>query len=138
MKGFKKLATMLLSVLTLCIGAGGFAACNGVNVDPNGSGGVVITPNSGNPNTNSGQDSLVSILPSSEQESDASETPSHTHTWGEGVITVPATCTEVGEISYTCSTCDEVRTESVATVDHVYYNKECTVCGLPESDHVHM
>lgn len=46
------------------------------------------------------------------------EVPALGHDWGEGVITTAATCTEAGEITYTCSRCNETKTETVAATGH--------------------
>ena len=44
----------------------------------------------------------------------------HTHSWDNGVVTKEATCTEKGIITYTCSGCDEIRTEDIAEINHNY------------------
>ena len=60
------------------------------------------------------------------------------HTWNDGEITTPASCTEEGEKTYTCTVCGYVKTESVAKTAHIpseewSYNEGqhfhiCTVC----------
>ena len=69
-------------------------------------------------------------------------TPSHTHAWNEGFITKAATCSEEGEVTYSCD-CGKTRTEKLPKLEHTYvmaetkatcteYRKEtytCTVCG---------
>ena len=40
--------------------------------------------------------------------------PEHEHTWNEGEITTPATCTTEGVKTYTCTGCGETKTEAVA------------------------
>lgn len=42
----------------------------------------------------------------------------HAHSWDAGSITKEPTCTEEGEKTYTCSECQEVRTEPVAPLGH--------------------
>ncbi len=54
--------------------------------------------------------------------------PEHTHNETEE-ITRPATCTEPGEKTYTCSICGESRTETIPAEGHHYENGACTVCG---------
>ncbi len=58
---------------------------------------------------------------------------SHTHTWDNGVVTKPATCTEKGVKTYTCSGCGETRTEAIAETDHNYIatviRPTCTTSG---------
>ena len=40
------------------------------------------------------------------------------HSWGEGSVTVEASCTEAGSISYLCTVCGEVRSEEVPATGH--------------------
>ena len=58
---------------------------------------------------------------------------SHTHTWDNGVVTKPATCTEKGVKTYTCSGCGETRTEAIAETGHKYVatviKPTCTTSG---------
>ncbi|MBE5764759.1 MAG: hypothetical protein E7339_04050 [Clostridiales bacterium] len=42
------------------------------------------------------------------------------HQWGEGVITTHATCTESGELTYTCEECGHTKTEAVSNLGHNY------------------
>lgn len=42
------------------------------------------------------------------------------HEYDNGVITKEATCTEEGEKTFTCSLCEETKTESVAIKSHTY------------------
>lgn len=68
------------------------------------------------------------------------------HKWDEGVVTKEATCTEAGEKTYTCTVCNETKTEKIDAAGHKYstewtIDKEatctepgskshhCTVCG---------
>lgn len=67
------------------------------------------------------------------------------HTWDAGTIVKKATCTEKGEIRYTCTVCGEVKNEEVkavghtevidpaieATTDHTGLTEgsHCSVCG---------
>lgn len=59
--------------------------------------------------------------------------PEHTHNETEE-ITRPATCTEAGEKTYTCSICGESHTETIPAAGHRYENGVCTVCGQPDPD----
>ena len=36
------------------------------------------------------------------------------HTWSDGAITTPVTCTATGVMTYTCTACEETRTEPIA------------------------
>lgn len=42
------------------------------------------------------------------------------HSYGEGVVTAEATCTEAGSITYTCSICGATTTEEIAALGHDY------------------
>lgn len=59
---------------------------------------------------------------SSSGSSGGSYTPpaQHTHTWNDGVVTTPATCTEAGVKTYTCTVCGETKTEAIAALGHVW------------------
>ena len=59
---------------------------------------------------------------SSSGSSGGSYTPpaQHTHTWNDGVVTTPATCTESGVKTYTCTVCGETKTEAIAALGHVW------------------
>ena len=68
---------------------------------------------------------------------------SHEHVWDDGVETKAPTCTEAGEMTYTCSACGETRVEAIPAKDHSYkvsvsYNEDytkiiytynCSACG---------
>ena len=42
------------------------------------------------------------------------------HIWNSGTITVPATCTEQGLRKYTCTVCNDTKTETVPALGHLY------------------
>ena len=58
------------------------------------------------------------------------------HTWNEGVVTTPATCTKAGVKTYTCDVCKATKTEPIPVIAHQYEWKhdetnhwqECSVC----------
>ena len=68
---------------------------------------------------------------------------SHEHVWDGGVETKAPTCTEAGEMTYTCSACGETRVETIPVKGHSYtvsvsYNEDytkviytytCSSCG---------
>lgn len=54
--------------------------------------------------------------------------PSCEHTWNDGVIKTAATCTTDGEILFTCTKCQETKTESIP-MGHNYVNGACSACG---------
>lgn len=43
-----------------------------------------------------------------------------THTWDEGTVTTPVTCTTDGVITYTCSFCDGTKTEAIKAEGHTW------------------
>ena len=47
-------------------------------------------------------------------------TPIGEHTWDDGKITTPATCTEDGVKTYTCSVCHETKAEVIEKLEHDY------------------
>ena len=49
---------------------------------------------------------------------DASHTETEPHAWDDGVVIAPATCTEDGEIAYTCAVCGGTKTEPVEKLQH--------------------
>lgn len=58
------------------------------------------------------------------------------HDWGSGTITKAATCKEKGVKTFTCSKCNETKTEDIPRTDHVLgaeatctTPQKCTVCG---------
>ncbi len=57
------------------------------------------------------------------------------HAWGEGVITTPASCTNDGVKTYTCTNddCTETKTEPIAKLGHNYVNGICVKCFSKES-----
>ena len=42
------------------------------------------------------------------------------HIWDAGVVTKEATCTEAGEITYTCEVCKETKTEAIEAKGHTW------------------
>ena len=54
------------------------------------------------------------------------------HQWDEGVQTAAPTCTEAGEITYTCALCGNTKTEGVAALGHSYVDGICANCGEAE------
>ncbi len=58
------------------------------------------------------------------------------HSWNDGEITTPATCTTAGVKTYTCTRCGETRTEDIAALGHTWNDGEittpatCTTAGV--------
>ena len=48
----------------------------------------------------------------------------HEHSWDSGVVTKPATCTEKGEMTYTCLVCEVTRTEEIDATGHKWVEGE--------------
>ena len=57
------------------------------------------------------------------------------HYWGIGTITVPASCTEDGIRTYTCSYCQETKTEPIPALGHDYLRGVCTRCHAVDPDY---
>ncbi len=55
------------------------------------------------------------------------------HVFDEGTVTVEATCSEEGSITYTCA-CGYKKTEKVPALAHDFKNDVCTVCGYNVND----
>ena len=51
------------------------------------------------------------------------------HVWGDGVVTNQPTCTASGVKTFTCGSCGETKTETIASEGHKYSGGKCTVCG---------
>ena len=70
------------------------------------------------------------------QNADGSLTLSYTypcdHSWDNGVITTPSTCTDVGAKLFTCTKCSETKIEAIIPAGHNYVNHVCSVCGKYE------
>lgn len=74
------------------------------------------------------------------------------HNWGEGTVTQPATCTEPGKLTYTCSECATTKEETIPatghTKDEVTVSKEatctedgnitytCSACGAEMTENI--
>lgn len=97
-------------------------------------------------------DYSVAILPNNGYTVSASVDVS-IHNWDEGNVVKEATCGETGEISYTCLTCGETRTQPIpATGEHTWNEGEitteptctgsgiktftCTTCGETHEEEV--
>ena len=72
--------------------------------------------------------------------SSSSSSSSHEHTWDSGKVTKKATCTENGETTYNCTSCEETRVETIQATGHtevidVGIEPTCTTTGLTEGSH---
>lgn len=63
--------------------------------------------------------------------SEVTSIPALGHSWNSGVITKQPTCTNKGVKTFTCTRCNETRTEEVAALGHAF-NADivCTRCGV--------
>ena len=59
--------------------------------------------------------------------------PATGHIWDNGKVTKKATCTTVGEKTYTCTSCQTARTESIAKTGHTEV-KDAAVAATCESE----
>ncbi|MBQ6118819.1 MAG: leucine-rich repeat protein, partial [Clostridia bacterium] len=62
------------------------------------------------------------------------------HAWDEGVVFSPATCAKDGAITYTCTICEETKTEAIPARDHTIVTDEavaatCTTDGKTKGSH---
>lgn len=95
---------------------------------------ITVTDKSGKDTTigttGSGSSTTVNKGTTSSGGGGGSYTPpaQHTHTWDNGVVTTPATCTGAGVKTYTCTTCGETKTEAIAALGHDYNNGVCSNC----------
>jgi phage baseplate assembly protein gpV len=55
------------------------------------------------------------------------------HVWNEGVVTKPATCTDNGELTLTCTLCAEIQMQTITATGHSFENGSCSVCGALEA-----
>ena len=54
------------------------------------------------------------------------------HSYDNGKITVAATCTQNGVKTYTCSSCGDTYTDSIASTGHQYQYGVCIACGTSD------
>jgi hypothetical protein len=74
------------------------------------------------------------------------------HSWNDGEVTKAATCTENGVKTYTCTVCEETKTEEIAATGHTWNDGEetkaatctengvktytCTACGETKTEEI--
>ena len=62
------------------------------------------------------------------------------HTWDDGTVTTPATCSDSGVKTFTCSACNATRTETIPASGHQWEDatctapKTCSVCKITEGE----
>ncbi len=57
------------------------------------------------------------------------------HEWNGGSVTAPATCTQDGVKTYTCTVCAATKTEAIPKVSHDYQDGYCGSCGAVDPDY---
>lgn len=67
-----------------------------------------------------------------EGDTDGTEPTACEHVWDEGAVTKEPSCTEAGEMTFTCTLCEEKDVRVVEALGHSYENGVCTVCGAEE------
>ena len=60
----------------------------------------------------------------------------HECSWDEGKVTFPPTCTENGEMTYTCTGCGATKTETIAALGHKWDGGETTTEATCEKEGV--
>ncbi len=73
-------------------------------------------------------------------EAEITKTGVHEHSWNDGEATTPATCTEAGVKTFTCTVCGETKTETINMLAHTpavdsAVAATCTATGLTEGSH---
>ena len=76
----------------------------------------------------------------SSMEESLSSTEIHEHTWNEGEVSKESTCTTDGEITYTCTSCNEIKFETISALGHIEVvdaavEPTCTETGLTQGSH---
>ena len=67
-----------------------------------------------------------------EGDTDGTEPTVCEHVWDTGTVTKEPTCTEAGEMTFTCTVCEEKDVRVVEATGHTYENGVCTGCGAEE------
>ncbi len=66
--------------------------------------------------------------------------PEHEHTWDSGKVTKEATCTQAGEMTYTCEVCNDTKVEVIEATGHKFstewtIDKEATTTETGSKSH---
>ena len=139
-KCMKKFLCLLLSVL-LALGCAAFSACDrtppgddtGGIVQPGDPGGPGETDPDDTDPDGPGDTDPDETDPDDPDDTDPDDTDPddpaqpHEHSFGEWTVTVPATCTAMGEEQRVCA-CGETETRTVAALGHDYVNGVCIRC----------
>ena len=59
-------------------------------------------------------------------ENDPSHIETKNHSWDDGAISTPATCTDDGVVIFTCTVCGAEKTEQIPAIDHAWGEWEVT------------
>jgi len=76
-----------------------------------------------------GLETSTSAIESSVEESSSENL--HEHDWDEGTENRAATCTEEGEMLFTCE-CGETKTETIDALGHNWVEGICERCEVPQ------
>ncbi|MGN1235130.1 MAG: InlB B-repeat-containing protein [Christensenellaceae bacterium] len=65
-----------------------------------------------------------------------SESPALGHDYAIEISHTEASCTAEGEVTYRCIRCEATDTEIIPKTEHQYQDRECSICGALDYDHV--
>jgi hypothetical protein len=60
------------------------------------------------------------------------EPDEHEHIWDEGIVTIDRTCTADGEKTYTCTVCNETKTDTIQATGHTLMGHEAQAATCTE------
>ncbi len=83
--------------------------------------------------TGSGTKSGVTDAPQSTEKPADSDSPAHTHVFGDWEVVTHATCQKEGQMKRTCS-CGKTETSTIKKTDHNFVNHVCLMCNQRDSE----
>lgn len=83
--------------------------------------------------TGSGTKSGATDAPQSTEKPADSDSPTHTHAYGDWEVVTHATCRTEGQMKRTCS-CGKTETSTIKKTDHNFVNHVCLMCNQRDSE----